>query len=66
MSKEVEYNGYKVKAGPCNTRIISKIGSGTLPKALRGQYTKTELAMHAIDVYLSSKGGKRAETVSTR
>jgi hypothetical protein len=55
--KALEYKGYKIETGELATmKKIVSIGSGALPKDLRGLYTSVEAARRSIDIHLSSKG----------
>lgn len=63
--REREYKGYKIVNGGFQTREIKSIGSGALPKALRGKYSNTAQAEYAIDTLELEKGAKRAKAVST-
>ncbi|AFE86210.1 hypothetical protein [Salinivibrio phage CW02] len=60
-----EYKGYAIVDGGFNSRKIQSVGKGALPKALKGSYTSTDQAKHAIDVYGKREGNKRDETVSS-
>lgn len=61
-----EYRGYNIELdGTFGLRSIKSIGSGALPKVLRGSYTKQDFAERDIDLYLDSKESSNGEKVST-
>lgn len=56
----MEYKGYKIEGdGTFGLKMIKPLGRGTVPKALRGQYTGYKEAQEAIDSYESTKGKGR-------
>ena len=63
--KNKEYKGYMISDGGSQTRMIKSIGSGALPKALKGRFTSTSQAEYAIDKLEADKGAKRAKTIPT-
>lgn len=62
--RDQEHRGYKISDNGLQTRKISTIGKGSLPKELRGMYSTSYAAELAIDAYLAEKGNKNAKTVS--
>lgn len=64
MEDKNEYKGYTVYFDGMVTRIKAR-GQGTVPKPLRGGYTKKVLAHAAVDTYLNSlkKGKSNGKTV---
>lgn len=53
---EVSYKGYNIVGdGTYGMCSIKTQGRGSLPKGLQGVYTKSTLAMQAIDGYVSGK-----------
>ena len=62
--KTTEYKGYRITDGGFNNRVVEGIGSGVLPKALRGSFTSTAQAEHAIDKLGKTRGAKRGKSVS--
>lgn len=57
--RDIEYKGYKIVDNGVQTRRITTIGKGSLPKELRGMYSTSMQAENAIDAYLGAKDAKK-------
>ena len=58
----MEYKGYRIKSdNKFGLQYIERIGTGALPKRLRGQFTTTKQAIIAIDGTI-----KNGETVDSK
>ena len=51
----MDYKGYAIFDGGYRMRAIKAIGSGALPKTLKGLYTDVGAAMQVIDHYIRDK-----------
>jgi hypothetical protein len=51
----MDYKGYTIFDGGYSMRAIKPIGSGALPKLLKGFYTDVGAAMQVIDRYIRDK-----------
>lgn len=59
----IEYNGYKVESdGTFGYINVKPVGSGSVPKQLRGDYTSNRFAKLAIDKHGKVKDGKKERT----
>lgn len=65
----MEYKGFKINSEKLGFgfKSISRIGSGTLPRAMDGLFSNESQAKHVIDCYLAHKElDKHAKAISTR
>ena len=59
----LEYKGYKVESDRTFGYVnVKPMGSGSVPKELRGTYTTNRFAMLAIDTHGKVKDGKKERT----
>lgn len=60
----MEYKGYLIKGDQTfGMKVIQPIGRGTVPSALRGQWTNDGFAQKAIDAFVLEKDVKNGEAV---
>lgn len=57
--QDVEHKGYKIVDNGVQTRRITTIGKGSVPKELRGMFSTAAQAMNAIDAYVEVKDAKK-------
>jgi hypothetical protein len=57
--RDIEHEGFKIVDNGTQTRRITTIGKGSLPKELRGMYSTSLRAQQAIDAYLGAKDAKK-------
>lgn len=56
----MEYKGYSIESdGTFGMKVIKPLGRGSVPKILRGKFTKYSEAQNAIDRYEATKGKGR-------
>lgn len=56
---DIEHKGYKIVDNGTQTRKITTIGKGSVPKELRGMYSTSLRAKLAIDAYVGAKDAKK-------
>lgn len=55
----MEYKNFKIEGdGTFGMKVIKTIGAGSIPEALKGSFSKVNIAMQAIDFYLAEKQEK--------